>query len=226
MHTPQKKAQILWWFIETKSIVQAQRNCRRIYQKDPPSKSSILRWKKNFLETGIIADKKRSGRPCTSDFDVERVRRTFSDNPRRSVRSAARELDMPISTVYKVIKKQLRLHAYKVQIVQGLEPDDRPRRMAFETDMVRRIEDDAEFLKLIMFFNEASFPVSGIVNRHNVRIWGSENPREYCEIQRDSPKVNVWCGLMHNKVIGPFLFTEKTVLSVVYLDILENFVFP
>ena len=77
MHTLQDKAQILWWFLETKSIVHVQRNCRRIYQKDPPSKSSILWWKKNFLETGSIADKKRSGRPCTSDFDVERVRETL-----------------------------------------------------------------------------------------------------------------------------------------------------
>ncbi|KFM65620.1 hypothetical protein X975_08683, partial [Stegodyphus mimosarum] len=43
--------------------------------------------------------------------------------------------------------------------------------------------------------------------------------------QRDSPKVNMWCGLMHNRVIGPFFFTEKTVSSVVYLDMLKNFVF-
>ncbi|KFM58440.1 hypothetical protein X975_09349, partial [Stegodyphus mimosarum] len=98
---------------------------------------------------------------------------------------------MPISTVYKVIKKTLRLHACKVQILQVLKPDDRPRRMAFATDMLRRIEDDAEFLKPIMFSDEASFHLSGIVNRHNVRIWGSENPHEYPETQRDSPKVNV-----------------------------------
>ncbi|KFM59997.1 hypothetical protein X975_01287, partial [Stegodyphus mimosarum] len=63
---------------------------------------------------------------------------------------------MPISTVYKVIKKKLRLHAYKVQTVQVLEPDERPRRMAFATDMLRRIDDDAEFLKRIMFSDEAS----------------------------------------------------------------------
>ncbi|KFM65919.1 hypothetical protein X975_00306, partial [Stegodyphus mimosarum] len=31
---------------------------------------------------------------------------------------------------------------------------------------------------------------------------------------------------MHDQVIGPFFFTEKTVSSVVYLDMLENFVFP
>ncbi|KFM67718.1 hypothetical protein X975_00548, partial [Stegodyphus mimosarum] len=31
---------------------------------------------------------------------------------------------------------------------------------------------------------------------------------------------------MHDRVIGPFFFTEKTVSSVIYLDMLENFVFP
>ncbi|KFM73977.1 hypothetical protein X975_13500, partial [Stegodyphus mimosarum] len=100
-----------------------------------------------------------------------------------------------------------------------------PRKMAFATNILRRIEDDAEFLKRIMFSDEASFHLSGILNPHNVRIWGFENPHEYREAQRDSPKVNVWCGLMRNRVIAPFFFTEKTVSSVVYLDMLENFVF-
>ena len=58
-----------------------------------------------------------------------------------------------------------------------------------------------------------------------MRIWGSENPHEYREAERDSPKINVWCGLMHNRDIEPFFFTEKTVSSVVYLDMLENYVF-
>ena len=31
---------------------------------------------------------------------------------------------------------------------------------------------------------------------------------------------------MHDQVTGPFFFTQKTVSSVVYLDMLENFVFP
>ncbi|GFU09638.1 DUF4817 domain-containing protein [Nephila pilipes] len=101
-------------------------------------RSRILWWKKKFLETGSIVDKKRSSRPCTSDVDVESVRETFLLNSRRSVRSAATELNMPFSTVYKAIKKRLRLHTYKVQIVQALEPEDRPMRVAFATDITKR----------------------------------------------------------------------------------------
>jgi hypothetical protein len=61
-------------------------------------------------------------------------------------------------------------------------------------------------LRTFAFSDEAIFHTSGKVNRHNVRIWGLENPRVVFENERDSPKVNVWCALMHNKVIGPFFF--------------------
>ncbi|GBN21210.1 hypothetical protein AVEN_191532-1 [Araneus ventricosus] len=92
--------------------------------------------------------------------------------------------------------------------------------------MLRRIDDDAEFLNRIMFSDETNFHLSGIVNSHNVLIWGSENTNEYLEIQRDSPKVNVWCGIMYGRVIGSFFFTEKTLTSVIHVDVLENFVSP
>ena len=49
---------------------------------------------------------------------------------------------------------------------------------------------------------------------------------EYLEIERNCPKVNVWCGLMCDRVVGPFFFKEPTVKAANYLDMLENFVFP
>ncbi|PNF31580.1 hypothetical protein B7P43_G00793 [Cryptotermes secundus] len=92
--------------------------------------------------------------------------------------------------------------------------------------MLRRIEDDERFLTTILFFDEAYFHISGTVNRHNVRIWGSESPHEYREMTRGCTKVNVWCALMHVRVIGPLFFAEMTVTSDTYLDMLQNFVFP
>jgi hypothetical protein len=46
-----------------------------------------------------------------------------------------------------------------------------------------------------MFTNEATFHVSGKVYRHNVRIWGTENPHVVREHIRESPKANVWCAI-------------------------------
>ncbi|GBM89284.1 hypothetical protein AVEN_88452-1 [Araneus ventricosus] len=106
MTTPQEKTRTLWWFIESKSITQTQRNYRRVYQKDLHRETvSILQWKRKFLETGSVLNKKSPGRHCRNDVDVESVRETFLHSPQRSMRSAARELDMPVSTVHKVLRK-------------------------------------------------------------------------------------------------------------------------
>jgi hypothetical protein len=60
---------------------------------------------------------------------------------------------------------------------------------------------DDHFLEKVQFSDEATFHVSGAVNRRNVRIWGSENPHAYVEHQRDSPKVNVFCVIYSQKVL-------------------------
>jgi hypothetical protein len=81
-------------------------------------------------------------------------------------------------------------------------------------------------LTRVCFSDKATFHTSGKVNRHNVRIWGSENPRVILEMERDSPKVNVWWVLMHNKVTGPFFFSESTNSAIVYLDMMELYAAP
>jgi hypothetical protein len=77
-----------------------------------------------------------------------------------------------------------------------------------------------------MFSDEATFHVSGKINKQNVHIWGSEHPHATVEHIRDSPKVNVWCGLLHDCLIRPFFFAKVTVTSSSYLDMQENFVYP
>ncbi|GBN11962.1 hypothetical protein AVEN_149654-1 [Araneus ventricosus] len=46
---------------------------------------------KKFLETGSVLDKPRSGRPSTSDSDVERIREAFTRSPTKSTRQASIE---------------------------------------------------------------------------------------------------------------------------------------
>jgi hypothetical protein len=55
--------------------------------------------------------------------------------------------------------------------------------------MLSRLDDDDAFH--IVFSDEATFHVSGKVNRHSCRIWGSENQHEIMEHERDIPKLNV-----------------------------------
>ena len=129
--TPQEKAQCVSWFIETKSDVQTQRNYRSKYGRDPPSRPSIRLWHKKFMETGTVFDTRRSGRPRTSEENIERVRQAFQRSSMKSIRTAARQFELPRSTVHKVVHKNLRLYAYNVQMLQALQPNDMPRRKEF-----------------------------------------------------------------------------------------------
>ena len=53
------------------------------------------------------------------------------------------------------------------------------------------MEKNGHFLNRICFSDEATFHVSGMLNKQNARIWGTENPHITREIERDSSKVNV-----------------------------------
>ena len=120
MLTIQQKAQCVLWYNELKSPTAVQRKFRNEFGQDPPHTNSIKRWFKNFMETGSILDRKRSGRPSIDEETVDAVRVAFHRSPRKSIRVASNELAIPRSTVHKVLHKRLRLHAYKLQIVQAL----------------------------------------------------------------------------------------------------------
>ena len=73
---------------------------------------------------------------------------------------------------------------------------------------------------------ESMFHISGLLNRHILGIWRSENPHDTCELEWDSLKLNVWCGIMHNKIIGLFFLAEKSIIAQIYLDVLTEYLSP
>ena len=96
-----------------------------------------------------------------------------------------------------------------MQFLQALKPEDKPRRKDFAVTMLYRLDSDPGFLKRVCFSDESTFHVSGLINRHNSKIWGSQNPHETYELERDSPKLNVWSGIMHDKIISPFFLLRN-----------------
>ena len=59
-----------------------------------------------------------------------------------------------------------------------------------------------------------------------VRIWGSENPHVTLEVERDSPKLNVFCAVPKQTVYGPFIFEGQIVTGRRYLEMLTNWSIP
>jgi hypothetical protein len=157
---------------------------------------------------------------------VDRVHESFSRSPRKSIRQASRELGVPRLTVHNIVHKHLRLRAYKLQHLHHIKPDDQRKRIDFAVEMLSCIEENDNYLDFMLFSDESTFHVCGKINRHNCRIWGSGNPHQVIEYERDTPKLSVWLGLHKHGVIGQFFFMESMVTGHSYLDMLENFVIP
>jgi hypothetical protein len=52
---------------------------------------------------------------------------------------------------------------------------DKVKRREFCEEMQLEMEEDG-FVEIPVFTSEGTFHISGKVNRHNVRIWGAEQP--------------------------------------------------
>ncbi|GBL84520.1 hypothetical protein AVEN_117258-1 [Araneus ventricosus] len=152
---------------------------------------------------------------------MEDVQQALVRTSRKSIRKADSELSMPLLTIHNLLHRKLRLYAYKLQIVQKLQPNDGQRRVAFAVSILSRIEIEHDFLNLITFSDEVTFYVSNKVNKHNCKIWSSENPHAVHEVERNSPKINVWCALSHDTVIDTVFFAETSVAANIYLHKLQ-----
>ncbi|KAJ4450115.1 hypothetical protein ANN_01522 [Periplaneta americana] len=84
-----------------------------------------------------------------------------------------------------LILRQDSLQAVAISSAQttvAASPKNREQRRNVCMSMQTLIENDDEFIRSVVFSDEATFHLSGKMNRHNLSIWGSENPRTYVEL--------------------------------------------
>ena len=129
---------------------------------------------------------------------------------------------MPPTTTWRVIRHDLGLKPYHVQYTHALTRPQCLKRVSCCEVFDQMIEMEPEVKKKIIFSDEATFHISGKVNRHSCVFWGLENPRVVREYTRNTQKVNVWCGVTASKVIGPFFFPSN-INGRNYLEMLSNF---
>ena len=163
----------------------------------------IWRWHNKFKSVGCLCRAKGSGRPQISEEKVEQVRQNLLRSPKKSVRRTSLETKIPTTTVWRVLRKRLQMKASKLHVVQAITDSDKRTREQFCVDMRDKLEEN-EFLERVVFSDEATFHTSGKVSKHNVRIWGEENPHASVKHVRDSLKVNVFCAISKIRLYGPF----------------------
>jgi hypothetical protein len=102
--------------------------------------------------------------------------------------------------------------------VQALSWGDKEKRHEVCVAMLEKMKNAHDYLNKIVFGDKATSHLSGKVNRHNVRIWGTENPHETVEHMQDLPNLNFLCAVSSVKVYGPFCFAEPAVTGMPQLQ--------
>ena len=121
---------------------------------------------------------------------------------------------------------QIGLKPYRPQLTHGLLEDDPDRRLQFSELMLNKIEEDSGILDKTIWSEEASFKLSGHVNRHNCVYWYTDNMHLTLEKHLNQPGINVWGGMSSSSVYGPFFFLEGTMTGDKYLEMLKNQIIP
>jgi hypothetical protein len=115
----------------SKSVVTVQRAFHAKYAKDPATEKTIRAWYKQFTETGCLCKQKSRGRSLTAEDDAEWVRASFLHSLKKSTGTAAKELSMSKTTVWRVLCKRLVFKPYRIKMVQQLSYEDHRRRLDF-----------------------------------------------------------------------------------------------
>lgn len=202
----------------------------RLFNQQHPDRSiasqTVSRLVQKFKSTGSVQNKEKT-RTERSERDERdsSIIEEFRSNPHATSRAVARQLSISQSTVLKALHKN-KYHPYRMKMLQQCHGADFVRRLNMCRRFKEEIDRNLDYVKNTCFSDESMFTLDGQVNRQNFRYWSQTNP-EWFDGRRaqGSPKVNVWCGIWDNIIIGPFFF-EGNIDGEAYLTMLRDQVLP
>ena len=187
----------------------------------------------NFRMTGDASKGKSPGRSRTSRSveNCGRVEEAITQSPSKSTRRLAQQVNIPRTSVNRILKQDLHLYPYKVQVVQQLLPADKLQRKTFTEWFNNMCREEEYFMQHLITSDEAHFDLAGYVNKQNCRFWGREDPKIMHEKPLHSERVTVWCAVTYSCVIGPYFLEDEnggavTVTAERYNHMLNNSFLP
>lgn len=228
--TVEQRVHMVKTFLETKDYDEVIRSfVQRYPNRAPPSKTSIYRNVKKYERNGtsLNLNKGNSGRRRTgrSAVNIQLVRAAFTANPNLSTRRNG--LNLPQTTVNRIIRLDLRLYPYKIHVRHELKPQDFGRRVAFCNWFLGQCHNN-RFLHNFVIGDEASFSMNGKVSTHTVRQYApkGQQPSFNYDVNLSREKLNVWAGLCGNgAILGPFFF-QRNITGRTYLDMINQDIIP
>lgn len=192
----------------------------RFPHREVPDPRKFERLEVNLRRYGAFKKPKQEERQFNEDTELN-VLLQVEESPETSVREISSNIGVSKRTVHEVLKKH-KFKPYIPQKVHALEENDRGRREQFCNFYCNLARQDPVIHTKIIWSDECTFSINGIFNRNIHRHWSQENPRVIVEtnFQRRF-SLNVWCGILGNRLIGPF-FIDGSLNQEKYYQLLTE----
>lgn len=192
----------------------------RFPNREVPQPCRFRRLDSNLRNYGAFKKPKREERQFHGNVELD-VLLNVQENPRTSTREIATNIGTSHEIVHKILKKH-KFKPYLPQKVQALDENDRVRREQFCHFYLHMMQRVQLFYTKIIWSDECTFSNNGILNRNIHPYWSQENPRIIVEnnFQRRF-SVNVWCGILGDRLVGPF-FIDGTLNQEKYHQLLTE----
>ena len=134
----------------------------------------FTRVRDRFLKNGIATPKPvNKGKNCTDEEKVLKIENFFIENPMDSITEASRELEIPYTTIQRILKTKIKMKFYRPTLAQSLTSAHKTQRLNFCQWLLEQEED---FVHSIIWGDEKWFHLSQHPNRKNVGYWSVSNP--------------------------------------------------
>ena len=124
-----------------------------------------------ILENGTIDLSKPSccHRTVRTKVAIQKTKRRSKGGKRISWRKLSLEMDISFSSAYRILRKDLKMKPYKINVEPPLKDEHKTQRKKFAN--WARKEFRKQDTMRILFSNEKMFDLDGICNTQNDRIW-------------------------------------------------------
>jgi hypothetical protein len=193
--------------------------CRQYPNRRIPNPKTIQRTFNTLQETGSLPSVRiHSERdPERQSVEEENILDAVQRSPSASTRCLGQYRGVTQSMVWRT-RNENRLHPYHLQKVQHLQPED----PAHCLDFCNWLNENLHLYRYILFSDEAQFTWDGINNTRNSHVWAKLNPHPTIETNfQHHFSINLWCGVLHDQLIGPFISPGR-LTGAVYLQFLQE----
>ena len=88
---------------------------------------------------------------------IAAVSASIKKEPNQSIPRRSQELGIAQTTLWRIMRKDVSLHAFKIKLTQELKPFDHLKRRNFSNWALAKLEENEEFHRKIIFSDEAHF---------------------------------------------------------------------